>query len=482
MTDAIRPTAQLMTRLLRESPGPADLVCTSCTRTAIGNGQEIWLLETDSSDGRAGYVLRRTSLGGPLEWTDRRAEATVMNAVARAGLPVPRVHIARGDNPELGRPYLIMDRVTGESGATARRELRAHIAEQVASRLPAVHRIDAVAALGSSPTVTRADAVRAQLAQWRERYETDRPFAVPMLEALFDDLSAGVPDDDSAACVVWGDPGYHNVLVDEDGDITGLLDWELAHRGHPLEDLGVLVWMETGRVPEDLLVAAYERAGGGPVEPAALRYFVALTCVTRSVMVLTGERSCLDGRTSEPSTLALGTQLLVSSLERAAQSLHWPDPLDPGNVVPDPLLSDRSPRIEGSPAAPAELLPTIGESDAVLARYLLDRVLPHVADTRLVRGIKTAAALLRTTGYREQLTAQVTEQRRTLINALGARLGLDCTPDIADLLSRSRPGQELSDQRDAVRAYLYADLLQQRRLIAPLDELYGARPVSPVRE
>jgi aminoglycoside phosphotransferase (APT) family kinase protein len=44
------------------------------------------------------------------------------------------------------------------------------------------------------------------------------------------------------ACLVHGDLRPHNVLVDPDtGCVTGLVDWEFVHAGHPVEDLGSLL-------------------------------------------------------------------------------------------------------------------------------------------------------------------------------------------------------------------------------------------------
>ncbi|MEZ5193800.1 MAG: phosphotransferase [Nocardioides sp.] len=44
------------------------------------------------------------------------------------------------------------------------------------------------------------------------------------------------------ACLVHGDLSARNVLCDpESGEVTGLVDWEFAHAGHPVEDLGKLV-------------------------------------------------------------------------------------------------------------------------------------------------------------------------------------------------------------------------------------------------
>ncbi len=59
------------------------------------------------------------------------------------------------------------------------------------------------------------------------------------------------------ACLVHGDLSTRNVLCDpEGGRVTGVVDWEFAHAGHPLEDLGKLL-RDTRRTPlGDAAVAA----------------------------------------------------------------------------------------------------------------------------------------------------------------------------------------------------------------------------------
>lgn len=58
------------------------------------------------------------------------------------------------------------------------------------------------------------------------------------LAARGDDLLAA----SHRACLVHGDLRPANVLVDPDTDeVTALVDWEFAHGGHPVEDLGSLL-------------------------------------------------------------------------------------------------------------------------------------------------------------------------------------------------------------------------------------------------
>ena len=82
--------------------------------------------------------------------------------------------------------------------------------------------------------------------------------------------------------------------------MTGLLDWELAHVGHPLEDLGAALWACLGRFDGDALVAGYE-AEAGPVDRETLDYFVALGSITRSVMMVNGVAAWVGGTATAPS-------------------------------------------------------------------------------------------------------------------------------------------------------------------------------------
>ena len=76
-----------------------------------------------------------------------------------------------------------------------------------------------------------------------------------------------------------------NLIVGPDG-LRAVLDWELAHLGDPREDLGWIAvnsW-RFGEIDRPVggfgtredLYAAYAAAGGGTVDPAAVRFFEVL--------------------------------------------------------------------------------------------------------------------------------------------------------------------------------------------------------------
>lgn len=433
-----------------------DATCTDVTRGPIGNGQETWFLEVSTPDGDRRLVLRRTAEAGPLEWTDREQEAAAMAAVTDRGLPVPRVHWAVGEDSDLGAPYMVMDRAPGDPVSRAVGEDRVALARDLASQLARLHAAAIPDPAGRDATTATRDEVR----RWRDHYRHHRAAPLALVDGLLACLEARLPElGTGPAVLVWGDAGAHNALGAE-GRVTALLDWELAHAGHPLEDLGAAVWMETDAgVPSDVLVDAYARAAGGPVDAEVLDWFVALTCVTRSLMILVGAAAFVRGRTHAPNLAGLGLYLPGRHLLRAAALLGWPEPsgtADAPTTTPDDVLR-----------------PSEGEIDDGVAAFLRDEVLPQVQDRRTRRGLKTSVALLQTAAVRARGEAVVTAQRSAATTALLDDLrGHGLEGDLATVAAAVEREPRHADLRPRVRAHLVDDLAQQRALLTPLTALY----------
>src|SRR3546814_12125836 len=61
----------------------------------------------------------------------------------------------------------------------------------------------------------------------------------PLVSRALEWLRANVPADDGPVVLVQGDTGPGNFLSEE-GKVTGVIDWELAHLGDPMEDIAGL--------------------------------------------------------------------------------------------------------------------------------------------------------------------------------------------------------------------------------------------------
>jgi aminoglycoside phosphotransferase (APT) family kinase protein len=230
-------------------------------------------------------VLRRDPPGHVIE-SSREGEFALLRAAAAAGVPVPAVRWCGTEPGGLGS-FFVMDFVAGETiGRKLLRDeewavARAALPEQLAAALVRVHAIDpaAVPFLAAPPADVAPAA--AELARYDGIFRAVAPDPHPAFELAFRWLARRVPAPPARA-VVHGDYRMGNVIVGPDG-LRAVLDWELSHVGDPMEDLGwfcVRSWRfgadgspAGGLCERERLFAAYERAGGAPVDPAAVRWW-----------------------------------------------------------------------------------------------------------------------------------------------------------------------------------------------------------------
>ena len=196
-------------------------------------------------------------------------DARLMIAAVKAGVPAPKVRAILEDDDGLGPGY-ITEFVAGETLATKilREEnfakARAMMTKQCGKILAAIHRIP----LGEVPflaAVTPLEMVAA--------HRQDHRLLRISLRRRSNSASSGrrrTLRESTRHTVVHGDFRHGNFIVGEEG-IRLVLDWEVAHSGDPMEDLGwvcVKTWRFGGRKPvggfgtrEDLF-EAYEKASG----------------------------------------------------------------------------------------------------------------------------------------------------------------------------------------------------------------------------
>jgi aminoglycoside phosphotransferase (APT) family kinase protein len=305
------PDAAALARAIATTCGEGSVV--DLRQLSGGASRETWSFDlADASGRRRGFVLRRDpgEYGGE---SDRSTEYLLYAAAADAGVAVPRVRVLLRPKDGLGRGF-VMDRVEGET--IARRILRDDAYASARPRLAAqcgeiaarIHAIEP-AQLPELPVRHAA----AQLDQFRASLDTfGEPH--PAVELGLRWLAERVPSLPARPELVHGDFRNGNFIVGPEG-IRAVLDWELAHLGDPVEDLGSLCvksWRfgvndkpvgGFGTVAD--LVAAYERAGGRKVDEDALRFWVALGTLKWGVICVGQAFTHLNGlvRSIELATL-----------------------------------------------------------------------------------------------------------------------------------------------------------------------------------
>jgi aminoglycoside phosphotransferase (APT) family kinase protein len=276
------------------------------TRLSGGASRETWRFV---ADGRS-LILQRQRGG---DTRDMGVEAAVLRAAAAAEVPVPElVAAATGDTP-LGASYMVLGAVDGET--IARKILRdaefgparAALPAQLGEALARLHSID--------PRELAALVETDQVAQYRTMLDAlDQPH--PTFELAFRWLDEHRPMP-TARTVVHGDFRMGNVMVGPDG-LRAVLDWELAHIGDPMEDLGwlcVKAWRFGSSLPVggvgryDQLFAAYEAASGRSVDPDVVRWWEVLGTLKWGIMCILQANAHLAGFTRSHELAAIGRRV-----------------------------------------------------------------------------------------------------------------------------------------------------------------------------
>jgi aminoglycoside phosphotransferase (APT) family kinase protein len=237
----------------------------------------------------------------------------VLRAARAAGVPVPEVLTDSASADELGAPFLVLSAVDGET--IARRILRDDeyepargvLAAQLGRAAARLHAVDPA----ELPALVEAD----QLREYRQMLDLmAEPH--PTFELAFRWLEDHRPPQGRRS-VVHGDFRLGNVIVGHDG-LRAVIDWELAHVGDPLEDLGwlcVRAWRFGAALPvagvgryEDLF-EAYESAGGGAVDVDTVRWWEVLGTLKWGIMCMMQAHAHLSGITRSHELAAIGRRV-----------------------------------------------------------------------------------------------------------------------------------------------------------------------------
>lgn len=268
---------------------------TDAKRLSGGASQETWSFDITHPDGAIGAILRRAPSGygaAPGRAAGLDAEAVLMQLAHDAGVPSPKVlHVLRPDD-DLGTGF-IMQRVAGE---TIPRKIlrddefvdaRPKLARQCGEILAGIHGLSAA----SLPQLRRMTAAAEITELQRELNGFGWPRPVFQLALRW--LRDNDPGPSERVTLVHGDFRHGNLMIGPDG-VRAVLDWELAHLGDPMEDLGwicVNSW-RFGVIDKPVggfgvyeeLFSGYEAASGIAVDVARVKFWEVMGTLRWGVM------------------------------------------------------------------------------------------------------------------------------------------------------------------------------------------------------
>lgn len=211
-------------------------------RLSGGASQETYRIVIRTTSGERLLAMRR-AVGGQYENPDDNrpglpVEAKLIQTARSAGVPEPEIHhvLTRDDGIGLGFIMEWLDGIT--LGARVLRdpsldEIRPRLAYQCGQVLARIHAIDPVATgladhLKVMPT---ADFIEEMWSRYRE-FGVAQPMIDFTARWLLENLPPEIPPK-----LVHNDFRNGNIMFSPDG-IIAVLDWEVAHLGDPVRDLG----------------------------------------------------------------------------------------------------------------------------------------------------------------------------------------------------------------------------------------------------
>lgn len=304
-------------------------------RLTGGASRETWSLDAEVDRGGLKellpLILQRDVRGAPKELT-RPMEFRLMQAAFDEGVPAPEPMWVGDETVGKGESFFVR-RVDGET--LPRRLLREEEYAAARTALPGqlgrvlarIHRIDparhGLEGLPAPPPDVNPAAFEAE--RFERVFRAIAPEPHPAFELTFRWLRRHpvMTQPSVEHRLVHGDFRIGNVLFGPEG-LRLMLDWELAHIGDPMEDLGFICvrsWRFGGPKPvggigdREEFFAAYEQAGGGRVDPERVRFWEVFGNLRWGIICMSQAKAYLDGISNSVELASIGRRTAETEWE-----------------------------------------------------------------------------------------------------------------------------------------------------------------------
>ena len=329
-------------------------------RLSGGASQETYRVTARTAEGGRLLALRRAAGGAKAETAVNdpglAGEALLMRVAKAAGVPEPEIYHVLENADGLGEGFL-MEWLEGEAlGARIVRSpdleaIRPKLAFECGRILACIHAID-VGATGLDRVLTRiapAEFVETHWLRYQE-YGTPQPMIDYTARWLLDNLPPAMP-----FALVHNDFRNGNLMISPHcpTGVVAVLDWEIAHIGDPMRDLG---WICTnswrfgrsdlpvgGFGHYDDLLAGYKSVSGREVDRQALKFWEVFGSFWWAVGCLGMAEHYRAGPDQTVERPAIGRR--SSECQVDCVNLLIPGPVELVEGI-DPDASEEMPRIE----------------------------------------------------------------------------------------------------------------------------------------
>jgi len=286
MSDELK--GQIVAYLRARMPEAGDVDIVALSRIHGGASRETFRVRAKLGGRERGLIFRRDPVSTLIE-TERQIEFAAYRSFHKSDVPVPGALFLETETQWLERPFFVMEEIEGGVAASiltanAYGEHAEAIGKQFFSILGQIAARD----VGSSELAKHIEKPapdacwRRELTHWEKVIDEDELEPQPIARAAIRWMRRNPPPPAQRISIVHGDYRTGNFLHDGNGRIIAILDWEMAHLGDPLEDLGWAMdplWSHhnpakpAGTIDRAAAIATWENASGLKADPIALRWW-----------------------------------------------------------------------------------------------------------------------------------------------------------------------------------------------------------------
>ncbi|MCI0818658.1 MAG: phosphotransferase family protein [Chloroflexi bacterium] len=217
----------------------------SLSAQIVGHGRSNLTYRVEAEDGRA-WVVRRPPLSHVQKTAhDMGREFRIISALKPTGFPVPKPYALCTDDSVIGAQFYVMEFVDGiiavdpnEVGAKFDEGDRRKIGEELVDVLVRLHSFHPEE-IGLKDFGRPSGYLERQVRRFGEQLETIRYRETKELDDLAKRLQAAIPEERRLG-IVHGDYRLDNAILNDEGHMIAVLDWEMCTLGDSLADMGLL--------------------------------------------------------------------------------------------------------------------------------------------------------------------------------------------------------------------------------------------------
>lgn len=281
----------------------------------LAGGRYGWFIDCTDASGEVHQLFMqqaRAEAGDPLNspFMSFDKEAEVYRALHPAGIKVPK---AWGVNADIGG--FLVDRLPGIAWMQPPRdpEEQLSVAKDFIRQIAKMHKLDPnqLDIPSFKPVKTVKEHQTDRLKIFRAQAEASGKPIEPMLRITLEFLENNIPDYDGPACFLQGDTGPGNLMY-KDGEVTGIIDWELAHLGDPMDDVAWMCWRTVQHTFTNFAdrMREYEELSGNKIDLKRVYYYR-----VNAFAVLCAGSSAQEGAFGLPS---MSPEMIESGASRSA--------------------------------------------------------------------------------------------------------------------------------------------------------------------